>query len=350
MVLGVCRRLLRNGHDADDAFQATFLVLVRKAACIAPKEMVGHWLYGVAYQTALKGRAVAAKRRMRERQLALMPEPETKSHDPWDDLQSVLDQEVSRLPNKYRVPFVLCDLEGKAYKEAARQLGWPEGTFSVRLARARKLLAKRLTRHGFAITGAALAALLAQNMVFACMPPSLLSSTIKAAGLYAAGQVVAAGIVSAEVAVLTEGVLKTMLATKIKAVMAVFITISIISIGGGALSYSLLAGDQSGSKWQQEGLTPAAKQDEVVANNKNAQADEEKLQGVWKLVSVEALGQNWRGEKFNNVGNLGIKGDRLFSPDREMPNRCWKGRCKPDATKGPKRITFFCEGPNRRPK
>src|SRR5439155_13752267 len=101
MVLGVCRRLLRNYHDADDAFQATFLVLVRKAASIAPKDMVGHWLYGVAYQTALKGRAVAAKRRTRERQVALMPEPETKSHDLWDDLQSVLDEELSRLPYKY---------------------------------------------------------------------------------------------------------------------------------------------------------------------------------------------------------------------------------------------------------
>ena len=121
MVLGVCRRLLRNNHDADDAFQATFLVLVRKAASVAPKEMVGNWLYGVAYQTALKGRAVAARRRSRERQVTVMPELPTDPGRPggqvdWQELRSVLDQELSRLPNKYRVPFVLCDLEGKSYK------------------------------------------------------------------------------------------------------------------------------------------------------------------------------------------------------------------------------------------
>jgi RNA polymerase sigma factor (sigma-70 family) len=361
MVLGVCRRLLRNGHDADDAFQATFLVLVRKAACIAPKEMVGHWLYGVAYQTALKGRAVAAKRRMRERQLALIPEPETKSHDLWSDLQSVLDQEVSRLPYKYRVPFVLCDLEEKTYKEAARQLGWPEGTLSVRLARARKMLAKRLTRQGFAITGAALAVVLSQNAASACVPPTLVSSTVKAAGLYAAGQVVAAGVVTAKIAVLTEGVLKTMMVTKFKTGMAVFVTISILGIGGGALSYSLWAGNQPEPKGQQEAPLSAGKQVEVIANNKNsAQTDKDKLQGVWKLVRLEALGKEFSGYKLSEVGDLVIEGDRLSSPDY-VPEMCaltatksseggdfpitlgvwrWRGTFNLDTNRSPKRISI----------
>src|SRR5260370_41873179 len=107
MVLGVCRRLLRNPHDAEDAFQATFLVLVRKAASVLPREMVANWLYGVARQTSLKARAMAAKRKMRERQVTVMAEPETVSQDQWSDLQPLLDQELSCLPDKYRVAIVL---------------------------------------------------------------------------------------------------------------------------------------------------------------------------------------------------------------------------------------------------
>src|SRR5262249_42664793 len=127
MVWGVCRRVLRDYHDAEDAFQATFLVLVRKAATVEPKEMVANWLYGVAYQTALKTRSAAARRKERERQVVAMPEPAFEEQHVWHDLQPLLDHELSRLPDTYRVPIVLCDLEGKTRKEAARHLGWPEG-------------------------------------------------------------------------------------------------------------------------------------------------------------------------------------------------------------------------------
>src|SRR3954453_23338764 len=113
MAWGVCRRILRHHHDAEDAFQAIFLVLVRRAASIVPREMGANWLYGVAYRTALKARATAARRKVRERQVADMPEPETARPDAWHDLRPVLDEEVNRLPDKYRVPVVLCDLEGK---------------------------------------------------------------------------------------------------------------------------------------------------------------------------------------------------------------------------------------------
>src|SRR5713226_8552398 len=117
MVWGVCRRILRNHHDAEDAFQATFLVLVRKAASVVPREMVANWLYGVARTTALRANAVAAKRRLRERQVRNMPEPEAVQSDLWEHLQPLLDQGLSRLPAKYRVAIVLCDLEGKSHKE-----------------------------------------------------------------------------------------------------------------------------------------------------------------------------------------------------------------------------------------
>ena len=134
MVLGVCRRVLRNPHDADDAFQATFLVLVRKAASVVPREKVANWLYGVAYQTALKARATTARRRMKEGQLMAASEPAAAEQDFWRDVQPVLDEELNRLPGKYREPIVLCELMGKTRKEVARQLGWPEGTVSGRLA------------------------------------------------------------------------------------------------------------------------------------------------------------------------------------------------------------------------
>src|SRR5205085_9151313 len=130
-------RVLRNNHDAEDAFQTTFLVLVRKAASIVPKEAVGNWLYGVAHQTALNVRATVTRRRKRERRATNMPEPEARHDNLWHELQPLLDHELRRLPDKYRVAIVLCDLEGKTRKEAARQLGLVEGTMASRLARAR---------------------------------------------------------------------------------------------------------------------------------------------------------------------------------------------------------------------
>jgi RNA polymerase sigma factor (sigma-70 family) len=146
MVLGVCRRILRNEQDAEDAFQATFLVLVRRAASLQSPSRIANWLHGVAYRTALEARSAAARRRAREatvRVRTVMPE------DPWAELWPVLDQELGRLAEKYRAAVVLCDLEGKTRRETARQLGWAEGTVASRLARGRSILAKRLARRGF---------------------------------------------------------------------------------------------------------------------------------------------------------------------------------------------------------
>jgi RNA polymerase sigma factor (sigma-70 family) len=232
MVWGVCRRVLGNYHDAEDAFQATFLVLVRKAVSIAAKELLANWLYGVAHQTALKARATAAKRKVRESQVAEMAEPEQTRQDLWHDLQPLLDQELSRLPDKYRAPIILCDLEGKTRKEAALQLGWPEGTVAGRLARARGMLAKRLTRYVGALSGGALVTMLAQE-ASACVPASVVSSTTKAASLLAAGQVVAAGGISAKVITLTEGVLKAMFLNKLTGVLGVPILVAAVLLGGG---------------------------------------------------------------------------------------------------------------------
>src|SRR5258708_7814044 len=177
MVLGVCRRVLLNRHDAEDAFQATFLILVRKASSIVARETVGNWLYGVAFRTAQKARAAAARRRLKEKQMA---KPEAIEEDVWRELRPLLDQELNRLPDKYREPVVLCDIEGHTRKAAALRLGCPEGTLSVRLARARVLLAKRLARHGLALSGGAVAAALSGDAAAGRVPAPLGSSTVVA--------------------------------------------------------------------------------------------------------------------------------------------------------------------------
>ena len=133
MVFGVCRRIIGNHHDAEDAFQAAFLVLARKASSVRPRERVANWLHGVALRTAMKAKTMTAKRRGREKQVTKMPEPAVVEPGIWRDLQPVLDEELSRLPDKYRVVIVLCDLEAKTRKHAARQLGIPEGTVAGRL-------------------------------------------------------------------------------------------------------------------------------------------------------------------------------------------------------------------------
>jgi RNA polymerase sigma factor (sigma-70 family) len=229
MVWGVCRRVLGH-HDAEDAFQATFIVLVRKAASVKPREMVANWLYGVARQAALQA-LTAARRRSKEVQVAQMPDTEA-PQDRWADMRPILDEELSRLPDHYRAVVVLCDLEGRSRKEVARQLGCPEGTVASRLARAREMLAKRLTQRGVALSGGALAAVLSQKIASAGVPVSVVSSTIKAASLCAAGQ----AAIPVKVAAVAEGVLKTMLVSKLKAAVAVVLVLGFLAIGATALT------------------------------------------------------------------------------------------------------------------
>jgi RNA polymerase sigma factor (sigma-70 family) len=271
MVWGVCRRILRSHQDAEDAFQATFLVLVRKAASLAQKEKVANWLYGVAHQTALKARATTARRQAREKQVIAMPEPALQPQALCNDLLPLLDQELSRLPDPYREVIVLCDLEGKTRKEAARQFRLPEGTVATRLARARALLAKRLTRPGLVVSGGALAAVLAQDVAAAGLPPSVASSTVKAATLFAAGQAAAGGI-SVKAVALAEGALKTMLLTKLKIATAVLVVVAVLGAGAATLTRQALAGK------------PA---EQPVKDNKDSEKESTVVLGVVKAVAAE---------------------------------------------------------------
>jgi RNA polymerase sigma-70 factor (ECF subfamily) len=222
MVLGVCRRLLGHAHDAEDAFQAAFLVLARKAASVVPREAVGNWLYGVAYNTALKAQAAAARRRAKERQVKVMPDLPVMQTDGGRDLLPLLDRELNRLPDKYRLPVVLCDLEARSRREVALQLKIPEGTLSSRLTTARRMLTGRLRRHGTRLSTAVLAAALTNNATAHGVPTSLVVSTVEAAALFTAGEAVAA--TSAPAAALAEGVMKSMFLSKLKLATAFTLT------------------------------------------------------------------------------------------------------------------------------
>jgi RNA polymerase sigma factor (sigma-70 family) len=229
MVLAVCRRVLGNADDAEDAFQAVFLVLVRKAASIRRREVVGSWLYGVAYRTAQKAKAMNARRRIKEGQAA------AQSRSPPPAPAPDLDKELSALPEKYRTAVVLCELEGRPRREAARLLNIAEGTLSSRLATARKMLAQRLRRQGSLLPG----------VVAGTVPAALLSSTLQAAGLVAAGKN-AAGVISSSVLALTEGMVKAMFVNKLKMLVVVLVVGGTLGIGTGRLTYSALAQDADG--------------------------------------------------------------------------------------------------------
>jgi polysaccharide export outer membrane protein len=209
MVLSVCRRILDNEHDAEDAFQATFLVLVRRADSLKNPELLGSWLYGVAYRTARKARAQAARRRQQERQAASVATAEEPLTDlTWRELRSTLDEELNRLPDKYRLPLILCYLQGLTNEEAARRLGWPPGSMSYRLARGRELLRERmLGRNRLA---------LAVGSRTATLPAPLADATVRAAVLTASGQTNGLAAVSAGARSLAEATLQGMTAVRRK--------------------------------------------------------------------------------------------------------------------------------------
>jgi RNA polymerase sigma factor (sigma-70 family) len=254
MVLGVCRRVLRHTQDAEDAFQATFLVLARKAASVARRESVGSWLYGVAYRTAQGARRARTRRWMFERQMDELPHPEVGRED-VEDLRPIVDHALSRIPEKYQAPLVLCLLEGKSRKEAARELKVPEGTVSSRLATARRLLAKRLAPYGTGLPGVGMVA----NGASGCVPAALFQSTAEVALLVASGSGTVAGAVSAKVAALTEGVLRTMTLTKLKTTAMVLFSVAMLGTGGAI--YQARAGGPAASGVQVAADSPKADED-----------------------------------------------------------------------------------------
>jgi RNA polymerase sigma factor (sigma-70 family) len=224
LVLGVCRRVLGHAQDAEDAFQAAFLILARKARSIRRQQSLAGWLYKVAYRTALRARANLALRKARERRACENRDALGTGEPACSDVGQVLDEEVRRLPEKYRTPVLLCYLQGQTNEEAARNLHCPTGTVKVRLWRARELLRRRLERRGLAISiGLLLASCLEQAR--AAVPEPLLA-TARGAGRADAG-------LASRPAVLAEQVLKGMALARIKVGITVLFTVLLLTIANG---------------------------------------------------------------------------------------------------------------------
>jgi RNA polymerase sigma factor (sigma-70 family) len=246
MVLGVCQRVLLNRESAEDAFQATFLVLARKAASIARGEQLANWLYGVALRAALDARSRIARQKACEKRYRSMVPAEMPDPCVSGELRAALDEELARLPERYRAAIVLCELEGLSRREAAARLGIAEGTLSSRLARAKLQLKDRLTRRGFTLSSAELGTFLAHEARAVAVPTALVDSTIGLATLVSSGSSLT-GIVSTSVATLTEGVLKAMLLTKVKSALLGFATLAVITTGVGVLAQTGPGGGASSS-------------------------------------------------------------------------------------------------------
>jgi len=230
MVLGVCHRIIGTMHDAEDAFQATFLLLAQKAAQIIPGDAVGPWLHGVACRVALKSRTML-RRRQRHERLAAQTRSEGQVESlPHADLRSVLDQELQRLPRPYRLLVILCDLQGGTFRQVARQLQLPVGTLSGRLKRGRELLAERLARRGIALSTMALALMLTEQAI-AQVPALWVASTARAAVAWIVAEALVPGLVGKSVVTLVKGTAAAMIWNHLKLVSSIVLCALILSAG-----------------------------------------------------------------------------------------------------------------------
>jgi RNA polymerase sigma factor (sigma-70 family) len=270
MVFGVCRRVLANTQDAEDAFQATFLVLARKAGGIRTPDLLGNWLYGVASRTAAKARVRAARRRLREHAMPDLTAAVAPAEAGWDDLRPVLDEEIARLPTRYRVPFVLCYVEGLTNAEAARRIGVPKGTVLSRLAWARQRLRTRLARRGVVVSAGLLAVLISQRLASAAVPFALADLTVQSAVPWITGAATG-GLVSAPVAALTRGVLQAMFLHKVK--IATALAFALLVFGAGA-TFALRA--SLGAREPEPALPDAAPRVAVLQDEKKPDKEAEK--------------------------------------------------------------------------
>jgi RNA polymerase sigma factor (sigma-70 family) len=324
MVLGVCLRVLRHEQDAEDAFQAAFLVLARKAGSIRWGETAAPWLHEVAHRTALEARAVISRRRTREVQVEVMPQPVVppgESHD-WGP---VLDQELRRLPEKYRGAIVLCELQGRTRRDAAAELGVPEGTLSSRLATARRMLAQRLARRGLALPAAALAALGA-GTASAGVPEALSRATVKGAIL------VAVGLASeAPATVLMKGVLRAMLFTKLK--LAAGVVMVATALGAGGFAYQAgrpgtAQADPPGARAKDD-LEALKRENELLRLNVQVLLEKVRAQET----EVRAL-KDRQGVEMKNWNASSLRGT-LTPPPWEQATIHWFGTLRPGALRVP---------------
>jgi RNA polymerase sigma factor (sigma-70 family) len=292
LVLGVCRRILADPQDVEDAFQATFLVLVRRVGAIHRRASLSSWLYGVARRVALEAAGRNARRRRCQAPPAAVPageEPGDAIHR--EELRRLLDEELGRLPEKYRSPLVLCYLEGVTYDEAAQRLGCPKGTVSTRLTRARELLRLRLARRGVTLPAGLLAGWLAGDAP-AEAPAALMTATVRAA--------TTATACAARVASLTDKVVRAMFLTRVKTATALALLLILLGVVGWSLACRAAAGDDR-----------PAPADDQAANKKPQPDDRKALQGSWLMVRFDKPDGTRENEKELDGRGWVIKGERI---------------------------------------
>ena len=311
MVLGLCRRVLRNHHDAEDAFQATFLVLAHKAGSIRRPHLLGNWLYGVAYRTAMKVRASTARRRSRE-----LAAPSRKTAPDMEttegELKPIVDEEVNRLPEKYRAAFVLCCLQGWTNEEAALQLGCPVGTVQSRLARARQQLRTRLVRRGVvSATGGWSAAGGAEAP--AAVPCTLREGVVAIAASFAD----AAGMGSNACIVLAQGVLQAMFLTKLRIAGVAILMLSLVSVSAGLVALRTQAQPAQGQE-PASAAPLAAKTDKKEVNLKLQALLKERLDAA--RAEVDARTKEFEAGR-GTLDFLFRASRRLVEAQRDMNDR-----------------------------
>lgn len=322
MVLRVCRQTLANEADAEDAFQATFLVLVRKAASVRPRNRLGNWLYGVAHTTALKARAMNARRSMKEREAARHPNDET-AGDEWQHLHRQLHAELARLPDKYRVVIVLCDLEGVPLKDVARQLGCPIGTVGTRVVRGRLLLGRRLAQRGLTVSASLLAVLLGQGTASASVPDALAESTLSIASHHFGGIERGETSPPTKVATLASFAIEALLLLRLKIAVVIFLVTTTFGFAGVTLGQRLI--DRPQGQTRKSG-----------SKDVDTRPDEVRLEGRWAVVSAQWCGQELTSEQLQNLGFVTIEGSSFVSNHSAMG----AGSIQVNSKSSPKEIEF----------
>lgn len=287
LVLGVCRRALGNAHDAEDACQATFLLLARKAASIRKAASLSSWLHRVASSVAANMKREQARRCRRERQVQPVMAQDPAADVSWREVQTALDEDLQRLPERYRAPLILCYLDRQTRDEAAEQLRLTPAALHGRLERGRKLLCERLTRRGMALSGTLLAAAVGEGVSQAALSPSVILSLTKAATLVASGKPSAVTTVPAHVLSLTREALRTLLLAKLNMGAATVLCagLSLAAVGAMLMPTGSRQDADPGSKAMVADARGAPRVDETATE------DAKNLEGEWQVVETEANGK-----------------------------------------------------------
>jgi RNA polymerase sigma factor (sigma-70 family) len=332
MILATCQRVLHDTHDAEDAFQATFLAFLQQAASIGKREALAGWLHKVAFRIALRLRSRSANRARHEKQ-GVPPSPgQPADVASWNEVCAALDEELTRLPDHQRVPFVLCYLEGKTTEDAARQLNCPKGTVLSRLARARERLRSRLSRRGLIVSAGLFTAAMSPDAASAAAPVALVHSTVKAALEIAAGSA-ATSVVSARVAALSEGMVHAMLMTKLKIVAAVLV------VAGGLFGVGIGFPRQEATAEKLTPIQKASQPKQAAKEEQQLKGDHKEIQGTWMVAKSFLDGEELPEDaRKRGLQKITFDGDRIRV---QWKDRLQDGKFTLDTARKPKALDMI---------